>query len=86
MLLKNIDIYIYKLDDNGTFDALGQINEFTSLIWPDKFNGYTTFELNAPVTQENKELIKEDNVIWCGGDNAAMIANIADIIVNSRNN
>ena len=72
MLLKDIEINVYKLD-NDTFDALGQINQFTSLIWPDKFNGYTTFELNAPLTDENKTLIKKGNVIWCGGDNAAII-------------
>lgn len=72
MQLKDIEIHVYKLD-NETFDAIGQINQFTSLIWPDKFNGYTTFELNAPLTQENKSLIREGNVIWCGGDNAAVI-------------
>lgn len=72
MLLKDIEIYVYQVD-NYTFDAIGQINQFTSLMWPDKFNGYTTFELNAPLTQENKMLIKKGNVIWCGGDNAAVI-------------
>lgn len=72
MLLKDIEIHVYKVDNN-TFDALGQINQFTSLIWPDKFNGYTTFELNVPLTEENKTLIKKGNIIWCGGDNAAMI-------------
>ena len=73
MLLRNLDIYVYKLDDEGTFDSIGVINEYTSLIWPDKFNGFATFELNAPVTEENKDLIKEDNIIWCGGDNACII-------------
>lgn len=72
MLLKNVEIYVYQLD-NETFEALGQINQFTSLMWPDKFNGYSTFELNAPLTEENKNLIKKGNIIWCGGDNAAMI-------------
>lgn len=73
MLLKNVDIYVYKLDNEGTFDAIGQINKFTSLIWPNKFNGYTTFELNAPVTQENRVLLKKGNIIWCGEDNACII-------------
>ncbi len=73
MLLKNISIYVYKLDNDETFEALGEINKFTSLIWPTKFNGYTTFQLNAPVTPENKNLIKKGNVIWCGGDNACFI-------------
>ena len=72
MLLKDIEIHVYKLD-NDTFDALGQINQFTSLIWPDRFNGYTSFELNMPLTDENKTLIKKGHIIWCGGDNAAMI-------------
>lgn len=73
MSVKEIEIQVFKLD-NDTFDAIGQINEFTSLIWPDKFSGFTEeFELNAPVTEENKLLIKQGNVIWCGGDNAAEI-------------
>lgn len=73
MLLKNIDIYVYRIDDDGAFDALGEINKYTSLIWPDKYNGYTTFELNAPVTPENRNLFKQGNIIWCGGDNACVI-------------
>ena len=73
MLLKSLDVYVYKLDDNGTFDSIGQINKYTSLIWPDKFNGYASFELNAPVTPENRTLIKEGNIIWCGGANACVI-------------
>ena len=73
MQLKNIDIYVYKLDDNGMFDSLGEINKYTSLIWPDKFNGYASFELNTPVTIENRNLIKKGNILWCGGDNACII-------------
>lgn len=75
MLLKSVDIQVFKLD-NTSFDPLGQINEYTSLIWPDRFNGYSQFELNAPVNRENKDLIKKGNIIWCGGDNAARIENI----------
>lgn len=73
MLLKSLDIYVYKLDDDGTFDSIGQINKYTSLMWPNKFNGYASFELNAPVIQENRNLIEKGNIIWCGGDNACMI-------------
>ncbi len=72
MLLKNIDIQIFEITEE-TFTPIGAINEFTSLIWPDKFNGYETFELHAPVTQENKILLKKGNFVWCGGDNAAII-------------
>ena len=73
MQLRSVDIYIYKLDNKGTFEAIGQINKYTSLMWPDKFNGHVTFELNAPVTPENKALIKKGNIVWCGRDNAAVI-------------
>lgn len=73
MLLKNADIHVYKLDNDGTFAEIGEINKYTSLMWPDKFIGHTTFELNAPVTFENKNLIKKGNILWCGGNNACMI-------------
>jgi hypothetical protein len=72
MLLKNVEVQVFKID-NDTFEPIGGINHLTSLIWPDKFNGYATFELNAPVTPENKLLLKKDNILWCGGDNAAKI-------------
>lgn len=80
MLLKNVEIQVFKLTDD-VFEAIGGINHFTSLIWPDKYNGYAEFELNAPVTPENKELLKKDNIIWCGGDNAVKI----DIIQSDTN-
>lgn len=72
MLLKNIEISVFNIS-NENFELIGEINQFTSLIWPDNFNGYATFELNAPITSENKALLKKGNVIWCGGDNAAII-------------
>ena len=80
MSLRNIDIQVFRLDDDA-FEAIGGINHFTSLIWPNKFDGYATFELNAPVTPENTFLLKEGNVIWCGGDNAAVI----EILQSSTN-
>lgn len=73
LLGKQIQIFVFTLDDNGTFDNIGEINQFDSLIWPDKFNGYGSFELWAPITEENSTYIKKGNILWCGGDNAAMI-------------
>ena len=72
MLLKNVDIDVYRLD-NTAFEGIGQVNEYTSLMWPDKYSGYTSFTLYAPVTLENKNLLKKGNVIWCGRENAAVI-------------
>lgn len=81
MLLKDVSIMVFNLDNSGTFDSLGEINEYTSLMWPDKFNGYATFELCAPITEENKTLIKKGNILWCGGDNATLI----EIIESDKN-
>lgn len=73
LLNTDVDIIVYQLDDNGTFDAIGEINQFTSLMWPSKYNGYNTFRLWAPITDENINLIKKGHILWCGGDTAAMI-------------
>lgn len=73
MQLNNLEVIVFQLDDFGKFDHLGEINEYTSLSWPDKYNGFTTFELYAPVTVENQQLIQKGNILWCRGDNAAII-------------
>lgn len=83
LLSKQIQILVFKLDDNGTFENIGGINQFDSLMWPDKFNGYGSFELWAPITEENSVYLKKGNVLWCGGDNAAMIE-IVKSSVNSQ--
>lgn len=83
LLSKQIQILVFKLDDNGTFENIGEINQFDSLMWPDKFNGYGSFELWAPITEENSVYLKKGNVLWCGGDNAAMIE-IVKSSVNSQ--
>lgn len=72
LLEKQIQILVFKVDDN-TFENIGEINKYSSLIWPDKFNGYASFELWAPITEENSEYFKKGNVLWCGGDNAAVV-------------
>lgn len=72
LLEKQIQILVFKVDDN-TFENIGEVNQYDSLIWPDKFNGYASFELWAPVTEENSEYFKKGNILWCGGDNAAKV-------------
>ena len=69
---KQIQILVFKLT-NDSFEKVGEVNKFDSLIWPDKFNGYSQFELWAPITEENSEYLVEGNILWCGGDNAAII-------------
>ncbi|MBO5744031.1 MAG: siphovirus ReqiPepy6 Gp37-like family protein [Clostridia bacterium] len=69
---KPIQIIVFKLT-NDSFEQVGEVNQFDSLIWPDKFNGYSQFELWAPITEENSKLFVEGNILWCRGENAAII-------------
>ena len=73
MIGKQLQILVFKISDDGTFDNIGEVNRFSSLIWPDKYNGYASFELWAPINDENREFFKKGNIIWCGGNNAAFI-------------
>lgn len=72
LLEKQIQILVFEVNDT-TFDNIGEVNQYESLIWPDKFNGFGTFELWAPITEENSQYFKKGNILWCGGDNAAVV-------------
>ena len=62
LLEKHIQITIFRID-NTHFEPIGDLSQYTSLIWPDAFNGYANFELWAPIMDANSELIKKGNVI-----------------------
>lgn len=79
LLGKKIEITIFKLDDT-TFEPIGQLDEYTSLMWPDAFLGKAMFQLWAPITDSNAEKLKEDNVLWCGGENAAVIKIVKETV------
>lgn len=79
LLDKKIEITIFKLDDT-TFEPIGQLDEYTSLMWPDAFLGKAMFQLWAPITDSNAEKLKEDNVLWCGGENAAVIKIVKETV------
>lgn len=73
LLNKQIQILVFRVTSDGVFDNIGEVNQYSNLIWPDKFNGYAQFELWAPITDENAEYFVKGNYIWCGGDNAAIV-------------
>lgn len=79
MQVKTIQITVFQID-NETFDAIGDISQFTSLVWPDKFNGYAFFEMWCPITDDNAALLKKGNVLWTGGENAGIIEIVKSII------
>lgn len=79
LLSKSIQIIVFKVDDD-VFEQIGDISQYTSLIWPDAFNGYASFELWAPITDDNAALLKKGNVIWTGGENASVIEIVKAIV------
>lgn len=73
MLLNGqVSINIFKVN-NTAFELVGEVNNFSSLMWCDKYNGYASFEIWAPITDENAELFKKGYFVWCGGDTAGII-------------
>lgn len=70
---KQMEVLVFKVDNNDTFESIGEVAKFSSLVWPDAFQGCSTFELYAPATDENAELLKEGHIVWCKGENAAII-------------
>lgn len=79
LLDKKIEITIFKVD-NTAFEPIGQLDEYTSLMWSDAFLGKAMFQLWAPITDSNAEKLKEDNIIWCGGENAAIIKIVKETV------
>ena len=73
MLLGNYeDIMVFQID-NENFELLGEINQLTSVIWGKNFIGYFDFQINAPITEENKEYLKKGRILWPGGKDAGII-------------
>lgn len=71
--MKQPEILVFKLDNDGTFDNIGEINKYSSFVWGSSYNGYADFELWAPITSENREYLQAGHILWCGGENAAVI-------------
>lgn len=52
---------------NKGLEFLGVIENHTSLIWTRKYFGSGSFELHAPLTDDNLKLIHEGNIVWKRG-------------------
>lgn len=64
-----MEVRIYRQD----LFRIGQIENQTSLIWTRKFYEPGTFELHAPITDENLYLLQENNIIGKKGSAEAGI-------------
>lgn len=55
---------------------LGLINKFTALTWTSRTTTFGGFELWCPMLPENSELLKQDNLVWIGGDEVGVVETI----------
>ncbi len=69
---------IYVLDQE--LNRLGIVNNYTALSWSIVWGGSGSFNLYAPVTDENTELIVEKNLVWIEKENVGVIEVISKSI------
>ena len=72
LLEKNFQITVFELTNDG-LTALGDLTQYTSIKWPTSFIGYGSFELWAPINDENSMFFKKGNILWSQSDAAAII-------------
>lgn len=60
MALDNVSIEVFDRD----IIPLGVVERMTALRWTDRFFSYGEFELWAPLTAQNVELLQENNYVW----------------------
>lgn len=59
---------------------LGLVNKYIALMWTSKTSEVGDFELQCPIIEENVTLLKEENLIWIGGDEVGVIETIQNSI------
>ena len=64
-----LDLYVF----DSSITPLGVIDVVTGLTWLEKFSDAGNFELWCPLNDQNAELLKEDNLLWIGGESAGVI-------------
>lgn len=67
---KDITISVFEVS-NERFTVIGQVNQYTSLRWIEDYADVGSFELWAPITDENASLFKHDRIIWIEGEQTA---------------
>lgn len=79
MLLEDLNIIVYEMS-NSKFEPINPVNQYTALEWNEPYIGCGDFELWAPITKENSEILKPGNVVWCGKENIGVIEIIEESI------
>lgn len=84
LLASNYQITVLTIT-NDDIEPIGDLTQYTSILWPTKFIGYGSCEIWAPITDTNKMLLKKGNVLWDGSDTAAIIECVKSILDEDGN-
>lgn len=72
LLERSLQLTVFRFNNNG-LEALGDLTQFTSIKWPAAFIGCGSFEIWAPINEENSNYFKKGNIIWSNTEIAAII-------------
>lgn len=70
---------------NRELELIGIIDNFTSLIWTRKYFKSGEFQLEAPLTNDNINLLKRENIIFKNNDTEAGFIETINITLNENN-
>lgn len=76
---KELNIVVFQIN-NTVLDAIGDLTEYTTIQWPTAFIGCGSFELTAPITDYNRELLQKGNLLWDGSKTGAIIECIKSVV------
>lgn len=79
-MANNTPLSIEIFDPN--LEPIDLLERVTGLRWTERFTSYGDFELWAPITEKNAELLKEENYVWI---NESDTAGIIEYVEKSRN-
>lgn len=68
----NLEVTIFGTD----LVPIGLVNQMTSLRWTERFHSFGDFELWCPLTPDNAEMLKQENLIWIGTESVGVIETI----------
>lgn len=79
LLERQFQVTVFKLTNEG-LEALGDLTQYTSIKWPNAFVGYGSFEVWAPINDENSSYFKKGQILWDNEKSAAIIECVKSIV------
>lgn len=77
-----LEIYIL---DKDTFDVVGIVDTYESLIWTERFNDCGDFELIVPISLDAIELLTTDRFLYINTSKCLMVIETVEIVTDVEN-